>query len=102
MSGGFDEQPQRTIAVDTFSIDRYEVTNFQYQQFVAATGHRKAAPPSRYAKNIGKMRGTNQPVVYVSWEDADELLPLERQAASHRSRVGEGHARHRRPAVAMG
>jgi formylglycine-generating enzyme required for sulfatase activity len=71
-SGGFDEQPQRTIYVDTFSIDRYEVTNHQYQQFVAATGHRKAGPPSRYAKSIGRMRGTNQPVVYVSWDDATD------------------------------
>ena len=68
--GGFDEQPERTIFLDTFSIDRYEVTNHQYQQFIVATGHRKAGPPSRYAKNIGKMRGVNQPVVYVSWEDA--------------------------------
>ena len=72
MSGGFDEQPQRTIYVDTFSIDRFEVTNHQYQQFVLATGHRKAGPPSRYAKSIGKMRGTNQPAVYVSWDDANE------------------------------
>jgi formylglycine-generating enzyme required for sulfatase activity len=71
-SGGFDEQPQRTIYVDTFSIDRYEVTNHQYQQFVAATAHRKAGPPSRYAKSIGRMRGTNQPVVYVSWDDAND------------------------------
>lgn len=71
-SGGFDEQPQRTIMLDTFSIDRYEVTNHQYQQFVLATGHRKAGPPSRYAKSIGKMRGPNQPVVYVSWDDAME------------------------------
>jgi formylglycine-generating enzyme required for sulfatase activity len=70
--GGFDERPQRTIDLDTFSIDRYEVTNHQYQQFVAATGHRKAGPPSRYAKSIGRMRGANQPVVYVSWEDASE------------------------------
>lgn len=70
--GGFDELPQRTIALDGFKIDRYEVTNYQYQQFVAATGHRKAGPPSRYAKSIGKMRGTNQPVVYVSWDDAGE------------------------------
>ena len=70
MSGGFDEQPQRTIYLDTFSIDRYEVTNHQYQQFVAATGHRKAAPPSRYAKSMGKMRSPNQPAVYVSWDDA--------------------------------
>ena len=69
--GGLDEQPQRIIILDTFAIDRYEVTNFQYQQFVAATGHRKSAPPSRYAKNMSKMDGINQPVVYVSWEDAE-------------------------------
>ena len=70
-SGGYDEQPERTIYVDAFSIDRYEVTNAQYQAFVAATGHRKAAPPSRYAKNLSRMKGVNQPVAYVSWEDAD-------------------------------
>jgi formylglycine-generating enzyme required for sulfatase activity len=68
--GGFDERPQREIFLDAFQIDRYEVTNHQYAQFVAATGHRKAGPPSRYAKNVGKMNGPNQPVVYVSWEDA--------------------------------
>ncbi|MEQ1563161.1 MAG: SUMF1/EgtB/PvdO family nonheme iron enzyme [Nitrospiraceae bacterium] len=70
-SGGFDERPQRTLVLDAFSIDRYEVTNFQYQQFVDATGHRKSGPPSRYAKNMSKMRGMNQPVVYVSWDDAE-------------------------------
>jgi formylglycine-generating enzyme required for sulfatase activity len=71
-SGGFDEQPQRTIFLDAFAIDRYEVTNHHYQQFVLATGHRKPGLPSRYAKSSGKMRGTNQPVVYVSWDDANE------------------------------
>jgi formylglycine-generating enzyme required for sulfatase activity len=69
--GGFDEQPPRTLVLDAFAIDRYEVTNFQYQQFVNATGHRKSGPPSRYAKNMARMRGVNQPVVYVSWEDAE-------------------------------
>ena len=68
--GGFDERPQRTIYLDSFLIDRYEVTNGQYAAFVKATGHRKAGPPSRYAKNTARMRGVNQPVVYVSWEDA--------------------------------
>ncbi|MCE9537482.1 MAG: formylglycine-generating enzyme family protein [Nitrospirae bacterium] len=70
-NGGFDERPQRTLVLDAFAIDRYEVTNFQYQQFVDATGHRKSGPPSRYAKNMSKMRGMNQPVVYVSWDDAE-------------------------------
>ncbi|MEO5956500.1 MAG: SUMF1/EgtB/PvdO family nonheme iron enzyme [Nitrospiraceae bacterium] len=69
--GGFDEKPQRTLVLDAFAIDRYEVTNFQYQQFVDATGHRKSGPPSRYAKNMSRMRGINQPVVYVSWDDAE-------------------------------
>ena len=71
-SGGFDERPQRTIHLDEFSIDRYEVTNHQYQQFVVATGHRKPGLPSRYAKSGAKVRGTNQPIVYVSWDDAEE------------------------------
>ena len=70
-AGGFDEQPERTIHLDAFSIDRYEVTNGHYQAFVSATNHRHPGPPSRYAKNMVRMRGINQPVVYVSWEDAD-------------------------------
>jgi len=68
---GFDERPQRTLVLDAFAIDRYEVANFYYQQFVDATGHRKSGPPSRYAKNMSRMRSINQPVVYVSWEDAE-------------------------------
>jgi sulfatase modifying factor 1 len=68
--GGFDERPTRTIHVDEFLIDRFEVTNHQYQQFVVATGHRKPGLPSRYAKSGAKVRGMNQPIVYVSWDDA--------------------------------
>ncbi len=69
--GGFDEGPQHQVVVDEFSIDRYEVSNHHYQAFVAATGHRKAGPPPRYAKNGQRMRGVNQPAVYISYEDAD-------------------------------
>jgi formylglycine-generating enzyme required for sulfatase activity len=69
--GGFDERPQRTLVLSAFAIDLYEVTNFQYQQFVDATGHRKSGPPARYAKNMSKMLSINQPVVYVSGEDAE-------------------------------
>ncbi len=70
-AGGFDEKPVSTIYLDSFMIDRSEVTNYQYQQFIEATGHRRAAPPARYARNLGRMSGVNQPVVYVSWDDAD-------------------------------
>lgn len=71
-TGGYDEKPERSIVLDAFSIDRFEVTNHHYQTFVTATGHRKAAPPSRYAKNLTRMRGINQPATYVSWEDASD------------------------------
>src|SRR5437016_13846634 len=70
-AGGFDEQPVSTVYLDSFMMDRSEVTNYQYQQFIQATGHRRAAPPARYARNLRRMSGVNQPVVYVSWEDAD-------------------------------
>ena len=51
--GGFDERPQRTLALDAFAIDRYETTNFQYQQFVDATGHRiRQLPVSRHDFNF--------------------------------------------------
>ena len=69
--GGYDERPERSVYLDAFAVDRFEVTNHHYGTFIAATGHRKAGPPSRYAKNMSRMRGANQPVVYVSWDDAD-------------------------------
>lgn len=68
--GGFDEQPKRTVYLSGYAIDRYEVTYFNYMEFVKATGQRNPGPPARYAKNLGRMRGPNQPIVYVSWEDA--------------------------------
>ncbi len=69
--GGYDEAPQGTVYLDAYSIDRFEVTNHHYQAFVAATGHRKAGPPSRYVKNMARMRGPDQPVVYISYDDAE-------------------------------
>ena len=69
-TGGYNEGPERTVYLDGFWIDQYEVTNHYYQEFVEATGHRKPGPPSRYAKRLSQLRGINQPVTYVSWEDA--------------------------------
>lgn len=70
--GGFDEAPQAEVMLDAYSIDKYEVSNHHYKQFVAATGHRKSGPPPRYAKNGMRMQGVNQPAVYVSYDDAQE------------------------------
>lgn len=68
--GGYNEGPQGVFNVDGFWIDKYEVTNHHYLEFVEATGHRKPGPPSRYARKLVHLRGPNQPVTYVAWEDA--------------------------------
>ncbi|MFQ5587218.1 MAG: formylglycine-generating enzyme family protein [Nitrospiria bacterium] len=66
--GGTDEQPKRAVYLDAFAIHQYEVTQHQYDQFVATTGHRK--PLNRYVKDIHFFNHPNQPAIYVSWLDA--------------------------------
>lgn len=69
-----DEHPQRLVYVAAFSIDRYEVTNAQYKQFVDGTGH---PPPSHLTPRFNlwteasPLPGSDQhPVVNISWHDA--------------------------------
>ena len=38
--GGRDEYPRHEVDVDAFYMDRYEVTNGRYLEFVKATSHR--------------------------------------------------------------
>jgi sulfatase modifying factor 1 len=68
--GRADEWPQRTVYVDTFSIDQVEVTNERYMMFVAKTGHR--SPPNPYGTGVLlSAKGIEQlPVVQVTWYDA--------------------------------
>src|SRR4030095_12065912 len=68
--GRADEWPERTVYVDTFSIDQAEVTNERYMTFVAQTGHR--SPPNPYGTGpLVSAKGIEQlPVVQVTWYDA--------------------------------
>lgn len=68
--GRADEWPQRQVYLDTFAIDRVEVTNERYMNFVKVTGHRN--PPNPYANGLLlSEQGIEQlPVVQVTWYDA--------------------------------
>ena len=59
------EHPQHTVFLDAFHIDKHEVTNAQYKQFMDATRHK--AP--EYWDNE-KYNQPEQPVVDVDWHDA--------------------------------
>jgi len=37
--GAFDEHPQHTVYLDAYYIDKYEVTNVQFKEFVETTGY---------------------------------------------------------------
>lgn len=59
------ENPSHKVWIDSFYLDKYEVTNRDYMEFVKATGHPK--PP--FIKDPCLNR-PNQPVVGVSYFDA--------------------------------
>jgi formylglycine-generating enzyme required for sulfatase activity len=62
-----DEQPSCTIDLAAFAISRTPVTNAQYAQFVAATGHR---PPAHWEGTTPPESLVQHPVTYVDWYDA--------------------------------
>jgi serine/threonine-protein kinase len=64
-SAGKDEKPPHQVTLDTFWIDRYEVSNAQYTRCVE-TG---ACQASRLADTTA-YNGAGYPVVGVSWGDA--------------------------------
>ncbi len=77
-----DEKPRRQIYLSAFFIDRYEVSNTRFDDFVMATGYRTAAESENATESkdgifwrqpLGPGSTTNpaDPVVYVSWQDAD-------------------------------
>lgn len=65
--GERDEQPRRTVKLKGFYIDKTEVTNAQYAEFVAVTNH---TPPAHWGGTEPSPDVANLPVVCVSWNDA--------------------------------
>ncbi len=64
-----DEGPQHTVDLQAFLIDKYEVTNLQYQQFIAATGRKS---PGHFSNRTFPEGKADHPVTFVSWEDAHD------------------------------
>ncbi len=67
-AAGPQEQPQRRIYVDGFTIDRFEVNNVDYLRYVLATG---ASWPRYWVDQPFAEKIARHPVIGVSWRDAD-------------------------------
>jgi formylglycine-generating enzyme required for sulfatase activity len=62
-----DERPAHTVNLPAFAIDRFEVTNDQYLEFITATGQK---PPAHWTNGQIPADKGNHPVVFVTWDDA--------------------------------
>jgi len=64
------EMPQRTIYLNSFEIDKYEVTALQYLKFVLGT-NRSPQLDWRYDGGNFQAAMAHHPIMHVSWYDAD-------------------------------
>jgi eukaryotic-like serine/threonine-protein kinase len=67
-----NEMPQHTVYLDAYWMDKFEVTNAQYEKCV---GDRRCALPQQitsYHRDsyYGNVQYNNHPVIHVTWDDA--------------------------------
>ncbi len=74
--GGRDEYPRHEVSLDGFYIDKFEVTNGKYWEFVKVTGHRIPQHPQNPSRTLwenGRISESlgERPVINVDWFDAE-------------------------------
>jgi len=77
------EKPEHPVTVDSFFMDKYEVTNEDYYKFVKAKNY---PPPNDWINGKYPESKDNFPVINISWFDAkayceslDKRLPKEEE-----------------------
>lgn len=85
--GAPDGRPQKKITLEEFFIDKYPVTNKQFERFILQSGYSVAGKNGIVYDRVGKCwrrdfqrtwedfydaETENHPVVFITWEDAVE------------------------------
>ncbi|MGA1131139.1 MAG: formylglycine-generating enzyme family protein [Prochlorotrichaceae cyanobacterium] len=68
-----DEGPQRDVTVQNFFMGQYEVTQAQWFT-VMGRDYNQNNWQERWSSLESKFKGDNQPIVRVSWDDAQEFI----------------------------
>lgn len=70
--GDSNEKPVHTVSLDTYWIDKYEVTNALYKKCVGKGNCARPAETKSYTRNsyYSNSQYDIYPVIYVSWNDA--------------------------------
>jgi len=63
----FDEGPMHEVYLDAYLIDKYEVTNLQYETYIKATNKRS---PLHFRNRTYPEGKADHPVTFVGWDDA--------------------------------
>jgi formylglycine-generating enzyme len=66
------DEARHQVVLDAYMIDKYEASNARYKEFMKATGH-----PAPAYWDDPRLSKANQPVVGVSWTDADAFCKWE-------------------------
>ena len=71
-----NESPKRKVVVKAFFIDKYEVSNRNYKEFVDTTGHKS---PKYWKGSVYPDGLSDIPVIFVNWNSADSYCKWRRK-----------------------
>ena len=71
-SNEHSDEGKHQVVLDAYLIDKYEASNARYKEFMKATGH-----PAPAYWDDPRLSKANQPVVGVSWTDANAFCKWE-------------------------
>lgn len=95
--GRFDDEDQKSVTIKPFAIGKYPVTRDQWSKFVEDMKLPTSTSPCAYAPNphpswndVGFTQTDNDPVVCITWADAQDYARWLSKRTGHHYRLPSG------------